>query len=102
MCCRSTGRTCRSAAAPGARRHSSTADRGHCPSGDYTRWHTFGHQWEPGEITWFYDGKAVHTQTSGVVGAPHYLIMQNTQGQYGGLTLAPADLQVDYVRVWQR
>ncbi|GAA2424197.1 glycoside hydrolase family 16 protein [Streptomyces glaucus] len=82
--------------------HSSGTDRGHCPKDGLTGWHTFGHQWEPGRITWFYDGRPVHTQTSGVVGSPHYLIMQNTQGSYGGPTLAPADLQIDYVRVWSR
>ncbi|MFK0115303.1 family 16 glycosylhydrolase [Streptomyces sp. NPDC090994] len=80
--------------------HATDTDRGHCPSGDLTGWHTFGHRWEPGKITWFYDGKPVHTQTSGVVGSPHYLVMQNTQGSFGGPTLVPADLQVDWVRVW--
>ncbi|WP_320774285.1 glycoside hydrolase family 16 protein [Streptomyces sp. CRN 30] len=80
--------------------HSTGTDRGHCPSGERTGWHTFGHRWEPGRITWYYDGKAVHTQSSGVVGSPHYLVMQNTQGSFGGPTLTPADLEVDYVRVW--
>lgn len=83
--------------------HSTRVDRGHCPpSGDRAGWHTFGHTWEPGRITWFHDGKPVHTETSGIVGSPHHLVMQNTQGSFGGPTLVPADLQVDWVRVWSR
>ncbi|MGP2440601.1 glycoside hydrolase family 16 protein [Streptomyces sp. JW3] len=82
--------------------HATGTDRGHCPSGARTGWHTFGHRWEPGRITWYYDGQPVHTETSGVVGSPHYLVMQNTQGSFGGPTLTPADLQVDYVRVWAK
>jgi hypothetical protein len=83
--------------------HSSGSDEGHCPSGDLGGgWHTFGHEWEPGRITWYYDGEPVHTQTSDVVGSPHYLVMQNTQGSFGGPTLVPADLRVDHVRVWSR
>ena len=38
-------------------------------------WHTFGVDWSPGKATFYYDGKKVGTQKSGVTGKPHYLIL---------------------------
>jgi beta-glucanase (GH16 family) len=76
--------------------------RGHRPPGARTGRHTFGHRWEPGRITWYYDGQPVHTETSGVVGSPHCLVRQNPRGSFGGPTPTPADLRVDYVRPWAK
>lgn len=62
--------------------------------------HTFGVDWEASSITWYYDGLQVGQVTSNVTSSPMYLILNNCQGQYGGTTVVPSDMQVSYVRVW--
>jgi beta-glucanase (GH16 family) len=70
-----------------------------CPSGTYAGgWHTFAANWEPGSVTYYYDGADIGSVTSGVTSAPMFLILDNaTQGS----ALAPATMKVAYVRVWQ-
>lgn len=81
--------------------HASGTDAGSCHGASYAgSWHTFGYEWTPTKVTWYYDGVKVREQAT-TVASPHYLILQNTQGEYGGPN-ANTDLQVDYVRVWQR
>jgi beta-glucanase (GH16 family) len=80
--------------------HSSSGGPGNCATGNFTGWHTFGSDWEPGSVTYYYDGVKVG-QLTNVTSAPQYLIMTNTQGSYGGPTSVPATMLVDYVRVWQ-
>jgi beta-glucanase (GH16 family) len=82
--------------------HSSTTEDGGCAAGTWTGWHTFGSEWSPGEVRYYYDGELVGTLSEGITGDPHYLILQNTAGEWGGDTVTPADFRVDYVRVWQR
>jgi beta-glucanase (GH16 family) len=66
-------------------------------------WHTFAATWQPGSVTYYYDGKAVGKLTSGITSAPMYLILNNAVSkQYGGPTSVPATMKTDYVRVWQR
>jgi beta-glucanase (GH16 family) len=82
--------------------HATGVDNGKCHGGSWAgEWHTFGYQWDTTKVTWYYDGVKVHEQATSV-SSPHYLILQNTQGEWGGPTLTPATLQVDYVRVWQK
>ena len=70
-----------------------------CPSGNYTNgWHTFAANWEPGSVTYYYDGVDIGSVTSGVTSAPMFIILQNAAG--GDLS-APATMKVDYMRVWQ-
>ena len=65
-------------------------------------WHTFGADWEPGSVTWYYDGQKLETVTAGVTGAPMYLILNLAVDQTnGGPVQVPATMRVDYVRVWQ-
>ena len=65
-------------------------------------WHTFGADWEPGSVTYYYDGTVVGTVTSGVTSAPMYLVLDlAADNEYGGPLQVPAMLRVDYVRVWQ-
>jgi beta-glucanase (GH16 family) len=82
-----------------------------CPPGTYTGgWHTFAADWEPGIVTWYYDGKDIGClETSGsacgatnttIAGAPMYLILTLGSDPNGTIT-APTSLRVDYVRVWQ-
>jgi beta-glucanase (GH16 family) len=82
-----------------------------CPSGTFTGgWHTFAADWEPGIVTWYYDGHEIGClETSGkdcgatnttIAGAPMYIIL--SLGSTTAYTItAPASLRVAYVRVWQ-
>lgn len=68
-----------------------------------TGWHIFAADWEPGVITFYYDGKNVGQVTSSVVNSQMFLILN-----YGVSTTisppvqVPSDFLVDYVRVWQK
>jgi beta-glucanase (GH16 family) len=77
--------------------------RGGCAAGTfYNGWHTFGADWEPRSITYYYDGRIVGTITSGITHAPMYLILNNaTAHLYQIPVQVPADMRVAYVRVWQ-
>ena len=82
-----------------------------CPPGTYTGgWHTFAADWEPGIVTYYYDGKDIGClETSGsacgpanetIAGAPMYLILSLGSNPDYTIT-APTSLRIDYVRVWQ-
>ena len=83
--------------------HSSLGAFGGCARvGVSSGWHTFGANWQAGVVTYYYDGIQVGQITRGITGSPMYLILNNSiDTTYGGPIMAPADLQVDYVRVWQ-
>ena len=72
-------------------------------AGVYTGgWHTFGADWEPGSVTWYYDGIKVGVVTTNITGAPMYLIADLAlDGSYGGPVSAAATMKIDYIRVWQ-
>jgi beta-glucanase (GH16 family) len=80
-----------------------------CPSGTFAGgWHTFGADWEPGIVTWYYDGHDIGcVESSGsacgpfnstITGDPMYMILGLGAGSS---TIAPASQRVDYVRAWQ-
>lgn len=77
---------------------------GGCAPGTYAGgWHTFGADWEPTAITYYYDGVQVGWVTSGVTSASMYLLLNLAVDQlYGGPVQIPATMSIDYVRVWQR
>lgn len=64
-------------------------------------WHTFGANWQPGSVTYYYDGKDVGTVTLGVTSAPMYLVLDNTVDSTGYTNNVADSMQVQYVRVWQ-
>lgn len=76
---------------------------GGCGGGTYTGgWHTFASDWEPGSITYYYDGVQVGQLTSGITSSPMYLILGlGYGGGQGGPLTVPATQRVAYVRVWQ-
>jgi chitodextrinase len=80
--------------------HYSGGAPGSCPSvPEIGGWHTFGADWEPGVITFYYDGVRVGQITSGVTSAPMKLCVNF------GLSsniVVPANTLVDYVRVWHK
>ena len=64
-------------------------------------WHTFASDWQPGSVTYYYDGVKVGTVTTGVTTAPMYLILDNTVDSTDYSNNAADAMQVQYVRVWQ-
>lgn len=72
---------------------------GGCPNGNYADgWHTFAANWEPGIVTYYYDGVDIGSITSGITSAPMFVILDYADGQPFQV---PATMKVDYVRVWQ-
>lgn len=64
-------------------------------------WHTFGAAWQQGTVTYYYDGQEVGTITTGITGAPMFLVMDNTIGGASpSASSYPAVMRVDWVRVW--
>jgi hypothetical protein len=75
---------------------------GNCSSASFTGgWHTFGADWQRGSITYYYDGAAVGTITSGVTSAPMYIILSLAADTVNGGPVGPAAIRFDYVHVWQ-
>ncbi|TQK50821.1 beta-glucanase (GH16 family) [Streptomyces sp. SLBN-118] len=82
--------------------HSPSGGPGGCAPGDFTGWHTYGAEWKPGVVTYYYDGKQVGQITTGITSSPMYLILNNgVSTEHGGPLVTPADMMTDYVRVWQ-
>jgi beta-glucanase (GH16 family) len=65
-------------------------------------WHTFAADWEPGSVTYYYDGTEIASATSGITSAPMYLVLDLALSTtITSPNTVPATMQVDYVRVWQ-
>ena len=79
--------------------HSPAGGPGTCARGDFTGWHTFASDWEPGVVTYFYDGNQVGQITSGITSAPQYLVLEYTLNGSNVATV-PTEMLIDYVRVW--
>ena len=71
-------------------------------------WHTFGVDWQPGSLTWYVDGiERYRFVDAAVTDQPAFLLLNlAVGGTWAGApdpdTAFPADLLVDYVRVFQR
>jgi beta-glucanase (GH16 family) len=64
-------------------------------------WHTFASDWQPGSVTYYYDGTKVGSITTGITTAPMYIILDNTTS-IDNPSISEADsLDLAYVRVWQ-
>jgi beta-glucanase (GH16 family) len=71
-----------------------------CAGGSFAGgWHTFAADWEPGQVTYYYDGNEIGSVSQGVTGAPMFIVLSYDSGQ--AYPQAPATMKVDYVRVWQ-
>jgi beta-glucanase (GH16 family) len=73
--------------------------------------HTYGVDWEPDHLTFYFDGKAIYSVTdpSRVPSVAEYLILNlaigdanSWPGAPDSSTVFPASLQVDYVHVFQK
>jgi len=80
--------------------HSPSGGPGGCASlTDPTGWHTFAARWEPGKVTYYYDGNQVGVITTGITTAPMYPILNLGVGGEGGAVVVPSTVLVDYVRI---
>lgn len=80
---------------------------------DFTQWHTYGCLWQPGKVTWYFDGKPIHTQTYSADAPPVPNTGNHAAGTFSNLDSDPEGqalilgsgvnypLKVDWVRVWQ-
>lgn len=60
-------------------------------------WHTFAEDVRNGLTRYYYDGKLVGQETS--IKSPHFIIMANQSGKYGGKNVYPTDMKIDYITV---
>lgn len=82
--------------------HSNAGGPGMDVSGDFTGWHTYTADWQPGRVDYYYDGHEVGSITTGITSSPMYLVLDDAiSGTSTGPTAAPDTMKVDYVRVWQ-
>ena len=81
--------------------HSPSGGPGACVAGSDTGWHTFASDWEAGSVKYYYDGVKVGQITSGVTASPMYIVLDDTVSSGAPALTKPADMRVDYVRVWQ-
>lgn len=74
-------------------------------------YHTYGVDWEPGHVAWFYDGKKIAQYNGTALNdqPPHYILLNlavgGTPHSFAGTanrsTPSPARMMVDFVRVWR-
>jgi beta-glucanase (GH16 family) len=71
--------------------------------------HTYGLDWEPDHLTWYFDGTPFFTVTANVPNVPEYLIFNlavgdtdSWPGAPDASTVFPASFQVDYVRLYRQ
>jgi beta-glucanase (GH16 family) len=73
-----------------------------------TAWHTYGVEWDVGEIRWYIDGVLKNTYTgAAVTDIPMQLYINlalggSWPGSVGPSTVFPQTMRVDYVRVYKR
>jgi beta-glucanase (GH16 family) len=81
--------------------HNLLGSFGHCDTKITPGWHTFASDWQPGSVTYYYDGVDVGSVTTGITSSPMYIILDNTVNA-GESNVTEADsMDVAYVRVWQ-
>ena len=71
-----------------------------------TGFHTYGVDWQADTITWYFDGRVVHTAaTPADMHKPMYMLANlAVGGSWGGpanaTTVFPAEMQIDYIRAY--
>lgn len=71
------------------------------------RFHTFGVEWERGQIRWLVDDVERHRATKNIPDVPMFLLLNlavggNWPGSPDDATVFPAVFEIDWVRVWRR
>jgi beta-glucanase (GH16 family) len=73
---------------------------GGCLSNAHGGWYTIAADFEPGSVTWYYNGTRVGSTTE-VTDASMYLAIDYSASNKSPQFVAPTTLRVAYVRVWQ-
>jgi beta-glucanase (GH16 family) len=81
--------------------HNELAAPGGCDTTLTPGWHTFASNWQPGSITYYYDGTKVGQIATGITTTPMYIILNNTVAANQPSLSEASTMQVQYVRVWQ-
>jgi hypothetical protein len=82
---------------------------GHREDGDFSQWHTYAMDWDPGKLTYYVDGRVVFTVKNGSVPSTnHFLALQFDVGAKGAYipardasTPSAVTMHVDYVKVYR-
>jgi beta-glucanase (GH16 family) len=82
--------------------HDPLGGPGNCDASITPGWHTFASDWEPGSVSYYYDGVKVGSISTGITSAPMYIILSNGVGTAPAAYTKPDSMQVSYVRVWQK
>jgi beta-glucanase (GH16 family) len=64
-------------------------------------WHTVASDWQPGSVSYYFDGIEVGKITKGVTSAPMYIVVVNTVHSADPAITQADSMRVAYVRVWQ-
>lgn len=75
-----------------------------------SEFHTYGMLWEPSRVTWFFDDKPLHSEAAyPIFGQQNYSLVIGMQegsnwkeGSLDGVSAQRMDLDVQWVRIWQR
>ncbi len=81
--------------------HNAQGLRNGCVATIKPGWHTFASDWEPGSLTYYYDGVEVGSLTTGITSSPMYLVLDNDVHSNEASVTEPDAEKVQYVRVWQ-
>ena len=81
--------------------HNSQGLRNGCIHNLGPGWHTFATDWEPGSLTYYYDGVEVKSLTTGITSSPMYIVLNNVVHADKAAVTEPDAMKVQYVRVWQ-
>jgi len=77
---------------------------------DMSQFHTYGALWTPGNITWYYDNRPLHSEpTPPIFDQQDFFMVLTMQegrnwknGDLSGVTAPRMTLNVDWVKVWQK
>lgn len=77
---------------------------------DFSKFHVYGLLWVPGKVTWYFDDRPLHSEsTPAVFDKQDFFLVLTMQegvdwkfGDLSGVTTPSMSLDVDWVRVWQK
>jgi beta-glucanase (GH16 family) len=82
--------------------HAPGGNLGGCDPNFTPGWHVVSSNWEPGSVTWYYDGIEIARADTGITSSPMYIVLVNTVSAKSPGIARPGSMRVAYVRVWQR
>jgi beta-glucanase (GH16 family) len=62
-------------------------------------WHTFGVNWRPGRLTYYFDGVKVGRVTRNVTDSVQYIVVNLAVS--GSAIKVPQTIRIDYIRLWK-